>query len=62
MRPGNYMSASVKSCKFIRMSPVMETSELLNFSLKSEEAMKKGGLTNTLKGVLAITVLTKRCI
>lgn len=50
MRLGNYISASVKSCKFIRVCSVVETSELLNFSLKSGVAVKKGGLANTLKG------------
>lgn len=62
MQPGNYISASVKSCKFIRVSPVMEISELSSFSLKSGVAVKKGGLANTLKGALPITVLKKRCI
>lgn len=61
-KTGNYISASVKTCKFIRVSPEMETCELFNFSLKSGEAVKQGGLANTLKGVLPITVLKTRCI
>lgn len=62
MSPGNYISTSVKSCKFIKVSPMMDTSELLNLSLKSGETVKKRGLADMSKGVLPITMSKKRCI
>lgn len=50
MQLRNYISASVKSCKFIRVYSVTEISDLLNFSLKSRVAVKKEGLANAFKG------------